>query len=48
MYGGRVNGGWEMNPDMSMADLSESDRDLDRYLTVPDRSRNMPPAAPGA
>ena len=35
-YGGRVNGGWEMNPDMSMADLSESDRDLDRYLTVPD------------
>ena len=52
LYGGRVNGGWQMNADMSMADLSRSDSDLQGYLAVPEplpgaRRLRLPGPDPG-
>ena len=35
VYGGRVNGGWEMGPNLSMAELSKDENDLSRFLRVP-------------
>ena len=35
VYSGRVNGGWEMGPNLSMAELSRDERDFSRFLRVP-------------
>ncbi len=36
IYNGTVNGGWEMGPNLAMADLPKGDGDFKRFMKVPD------------